>query len=123
MPINSNDFINGPLKNFGVEVTRTARSKYNDNVTGDETLSDGVSSTITVVFEPTNSEYYQDIQGDQKVADVRMFIKPTDTVNKYDKITYQGKDYEVVNDPQHDKRSAGTANMFKKVLLILESDG
>lgn len=123
MPINSNDFISGPLQNFGVEVTRTVRSKYVDNTTGDETLTEEATSTITAVFEPTNSEYYQDIQGEQKVADVRMFIKPTDTINKHDKITYAGKDYEVVNDPQHDKRSAGTVNMFKKVLLILESDG
>jgi len=89
-----NDFINGPIVDFGVEVTRTPVTKTTD-FHGDKTYTDGTNETITVVFGNPDTKYGLDKPGLTKVYDALMYVKPAQTINKYDKITHQSKVFRV----------------------------
>lgn len=111
----ANDFENGPLNDFGVDVTRTPVTVMTDNIGGQKTYSDGSTSTITVVFENPNQNFGLDKAGLTEHFDARLFCKATQTMNKYDKITYDSKDYRV--DKVSIRYFNGTA-MFKTVNLF-----
>ena len=111
----ANDFENGPLNDFGVDVTRTPVTVTTDNIGGQKTYSNGSDSTITVVFENPNQNFGLDKAGLTEAFDARLFCKATQTMNKYDKIAYDSRDYRV--DKVSIRHFNGTA-MFKTVNLF-----
>ena len=111
----ANDFENGPLSDFGVDVTRTPVTTTTDNIGGQKTYTDGTDEIITVVFENPNKNYGLDKSGLTKDYDARMFIKTTQTMEKYDKITYESNVYMV--DKVSIRNFNGTA-MFKTINLF-----
>ncbi len=90
-----NDFENGPLNDFGVDVIRTPVTTTRGNISGDKTYSDGTDETIEVVFQNADTKYSLAESGLTKVFDAKIWLKPAQTINKYDKITYDGRVYRV----------------------------
>jgi len=90
----SDDFINGPLADFGVTVTRTPVTVTTD-FHGNKTYTDGTNEDLEVVFENPNTRYVLDKPGLTKNYDARMFTKHDASIQKYDKITYDSKVYRV----------------------------
>ena len=88
------DFVNGPISDFGVTAVRTPVTLTTD-FHGDKTYTDGTNEIISMVFDPYKEKHNLDKAGLTKVFDARVFIGPTATLNKYDKITYDSKIYRV----------------------------
>jgi len=112
------DFSNGPLADFGVEVTRTPVT-MTTNFHGNKTYSDGTNETIDVVFSNPNKKFGLDKSGLTEVYDAKIFIKSTQTMNKYDKITHDSKVYRV---DTVSKRNFNGTLMFKTVNLFYLKD-
>lgn len=112
------DFITGPLSDFGVTVTRTPVTVTTD-FHGNKTYTDGTDEDIEVVFENPNTGYLLDKPGLTKNYDVRMFTQYDQTINKYDKITYDSKVYRV---DTVSKRNFDGNVMFKTVTLFYIED-
>lgn len=111
----SEDFSNGPLNEFGVNVTRTPVTMTTD-FHGNKTYTDGADEIIEVIFSPYNKEYHLDKSGLTEAWNARIFTSTSITINKYDKITYDSKVYRV------DKvvtRSFNGTDMFKVANLFL----
>jgi len=112
------DFINGPLEDWGVIVVRTPVTMTTD-FHGDKTYADGTNEDVEVVFENPNKKYSVDKAGLTQVYDARMFAKQDQTINKYDKITYDSKVYRV--DTVSIRNFDGNA-MFQTVTLFFLQD-
>ena len=110
----SDDFINGPLGDFGVTVVRTPVT-MTTNHNGQKTYTDGTDENIEVVFENPDKRFTLDKGGLAEVYDAKMFTKSDQTMNKYDKITYDSKVYRV---DTVSKRNFNGNTMFKKVTLF-----
>jgi len=114
----SSDFVNGPLSDFGVVAVRTPVTMTTD-FHGNKTYTDGTDATIEVVFENPNKSFTLDKAGLDEVYDAKMFTTPAQTINKYDKITYDSKVYRV--DTVSPRNFDGTV-MFKTVTLFFIED-
>jgi len=115
-----NDFELGPLNDFGVSVTRTPVTMVPHNITGQKTYTDGSDESITVVFTNPKKAYPLDKSGLTETADALMFVRVTQTINKYDKITYNSKIYRV---DTVDLRKFNGTSMFQRVtLFFLENE-
>ena len=114
----ADDFNNGPIVDFGVSVTRTPVTTTTD-FHGDKTYTDGTPGAITVFFPDPDKAYNLDKAGLTKSYDARIYIKSDQTMNKYDKITYDSKVYRV--DTVSPKSFNGTV-AFKKVTLYFLND-
>ena len=90
----ADDFTNGPILDFGVSVTRTPVTTTT-NFHGDKTYSDGSPAAITVVFANPDQKYSLDKAGLTEGSDAVMFTKASQTINKYDKILHNSKNYRV----------------------------
>jgi len=88
------DFELGPLSDFGVEVVRTPVT-VTTNYSGNKTYTDGTNETIEVVFVNPDKNFDLDKAGLTESYDAIMNTKPNQTINKYDKITYDSKVYRV----------------------------
>ena len=112
------DFELGLLSDFGVDVIRTPVTMTTD-YSGNKTYSDGTDETIEVVFMNPNKKYNLDKAGLTEVYDAKIFAKENQTINKYDKITYDSKVYRI--DSVSIRRFSATS-MFKRVLLFFVED-
>ena len=110
----SEDFILGPIGDFGVQVVRTSVTITTD-FHGDKTYINGTNETIEVVFENPNKKYELDESGLDKSYDAKIFIKSAQILNKYDKITYESNVYRV--ETVSIRNFNGTA-MFKMATLF-----
>ncbi len=115
----ADDFSRGPLSDFGVEVVRTPVTVTTSNMGGQKTYSDGTNETIDVVFQNPNKKFTLDKGGLTEIYDALMFTKPNQTINKYDKITYDARVYRV--DTVSVRNFNGTT-MFKTVTLFYIQD-
>jgi len=113
-----NDFILGPLADFGVEVTRTPVTVTTD-FSGDKTYTDGTDETIDVVFENPSQSFNLDKAGLTEAFDAKMYTEQDQTISKYDKITYDSKVYRV--DTIRKVRFDGNG-IFKTVTLFFVED-
>jgi len=109
------DFENGPLNDFGVSVVRTPVTVAKDNVTGDKTYTDGTDATIQVVFQNADTKYNLAQSGIAEIFDAKIWLLPDETINKYDKITYDGRVYRV--DEVSTRHFNGTT-MYKMATLF-----
>jgi len=114
----SDDFAKGPLADFGVEVTRTAVTVATD-FHGNKTYTDGSDTTIDVVVENPDKSFTLDKAGLTEDYDAKIFTKPDETINKYDKITYDSKVYRVRT---VSPRNFNGTTMFKTVTLFFVDD-
>ncbi|MHA1737921.1 MAG: hypothetical protein ACTSWD_04990 [Candidatus Heimdallarchaeota archaeon] len=112
-----NDFANGPAADFGVTVSRTPVT-MTTGFSGNKTYADGTPANITAVIQPYNQKYDLDKSGLNKVYDMMMFVGPSVTLNKYDKITYDSKVYRV--DAVSTRDFNGTTVMKKAMLFFIE---
>ncbi len=110
------DFLDGPIVDHGVTVTRTPVTVAKNNMTGENELTDGNTENITVVFENANTKYDLLNAGQTKGADARMFCKQDQTMNKQDKILHNSITYRV---DTVSMRRFNSNNMFQTVLLYL----
>ena len=90
----STDFEKGPLSDFKIVATRTPVTVTTD-FHGNKTYSDSTDENISMAWDTYNKKHDLDKAGLTKVYDVRVFIKPDVTLNKYDKITHDSKVYRV----------------------------
>ena len=118
VPSLGTDFVNGPLKDFGVTISRTPVTMTTD-FHGDKTYTDGTDETIEVVFENPDKRFTLDKPGLTEVYDAKLFTKPNQTMSKYDKITYDSKVYRV---DTVSKRNFNGTTMFKAVTLFYLND-
>lgn len=109
------DFLAGALTDFPIVVSRTPVTIQFDNTSSDRNLTEGTPANITVVFENDNVAYSLTEAGLQEGADARMFVQSTDTINKEDKITYNGVDYRV--ESVSVRYDGGADECYKVVLL------
>jgi hypothetical protein len=79
----------------GVQVTRTPVTKTVSNSYGDETLTDGTDENIDVYFTKKTTDWWFDKEGEVEGGDAFMMTKYNQTINKNDKITYEGNTYRV----------------------------
>ena len=108
------DFVNGPLADLGTSVTRTPITETNDNVTGDRIMTEGGTSSITVVFQNPNQLHQWKNQGEEKGAKMSCFVSSTQTINKEDKLTWNSLDFIV---KEVSERYSADTLIFKKVDL------
>jgi len=80
---------------FGKTISRTPVTKTTDNVTGDEILTDGSSSNITGAFFRKEDSWVQDKVGLLRGADAVVLVKDDVTINRDDKLAYDGETYRV----------------------------
>ncbi len=90
------DFVAGPIGDFGVSVTRTPVTTTT-GFSGQKTYSDGTPASITVVFSNPNTSYALDKSGLTKKYDAVVFVQSTQTINKRDKITHNSNVYRVAD--------------------------
>ncbi len=118
IPSLGNDFVNGPLADFGVTVSRTPVTTTTD-FHGNKTYTDGTDENIDVVFENPNKQYNLDKAGLTEVYDAKIYIRPDQTMIKYDKITYDSKVYRVKT---VSIRNFNGTPMFKAATLFFLKD-
>lgn len=109
-----NDFVDGPLADFGVTVVRTPVT-VTTNFSGQKTYTDGSDENITAVFVNPNQNFALDKSGLTEVFDAKIFTRVAQTINKYDKITYNSKTYRV---DKVNLRKFKDTEMFKSVILF-----
>ena len=114
----ADDFANGPLKDFGIAVTRTPVTVAKDNISGQKTYADGSTNSMTVVMKNPNLRHALDKSGLTETADAIMYTIATQTLNKYDKVLWNSKTYRVTNISM--RKFAGV-NAYKRVELFLVS--
>jgi len=89
-------FSNFLLKDYGISVTYTPVTKTISGDYGDETLTDGTPSTITVIPKAKIDISWKIVKlGEMTDIDAFILVAYTQTINKNDKITYQSKTYRV----------------------------
>jgi len=107
-----NDFVDGPLSDLGVTVTRTPVTVTLSNKSGQKTYSESATNELTAVFTNPNQNFTLDKSGLTETFDGKMFVRASETITKYDKITYNSNTYRV------DKvtlKKFGSTSMFKSV--------
>ena len=110
----ADDFNNGPLADLGVTVVRTPVT-VTTNFNGQKTYTDGTTNDVTAVFINPNQNFALDKSGLTEIFDAKLFVRSTETINKYDKITYESNTYRV------DKvtlKKFNDTDMFKSVILF-----
>ena len=112
------DFANGPAGDFGVTAVRTPVTMTTD-FSGNKTYTDGATANITIVEMPYDEKYYLDKSGNNKTYDLVIYIGPSATLNKYDKITYDSKVYRVDAVSSRDFASTG---VMQKAALYFSDD-
>lgn len=83
------------IQNFSKSLSYTPVTKSTDNLTGDETLTDGTPTTISGAFFPKEDNWSQDNPGLLQDADAVLMVLPTVTITKDSKITYNGDTYRI----------------------------
>ena len=115
----TNDFEAGPLNDFTVDVVRTPVT-VTTNFHGDKTYSDGTDETIEAVFLNPNQSFNLGKAGLTEVFDAKIFVKEDQTLNKYDKITYDSRVYRVKT--VNSRRFNGTVVYKMATLFYIEDE-
>jgi len=83
------------IDNFAKTISRTPVTKTTDNITGDETLTDGTPANISGALFTKEDSWIQDKPGLLQNADAVLLVKPSVTINKNDKLTYDSEDFRI----------------------------
>jgi hypothetical protein len=87
----------GMIDQFSKDITRIPVTKTTDGFTGDETLTDGTSVTITGTIFLKKNTFLQTKEGLVQGGDAMFIGYPNITLNKNDKLVYQGTTYRIDN--------------------------
>lgn len=109
------DFDNGPLNDFGVVVIRVPVTA-STGIKGQKNYDQTAAEEITVVMMSPKKKFPIDKSGITETCDMKMFTKSDQTINKYDKIIFNGKTYRT--DKVRRRKFNGVLG-FKSVLLFL----
>lgn len=94
--LTSNDFDRILNDYFGSsEILHTVGVLAYNNISGEETITDGSSSNIKAYFVRTNQTWNWESMGFLEKGDAVMLAKYEDNVQKNDKITMEGVEYRV----------------------------
>ena len=104
------------IDTYGRSVTITPVTKRISNVTGDEELITGTSVTTTAYVTIKTAPWTFDKEGLIQGGDVLMLVKPTVSIGKDDKVTFNSVDYRVQD--LLNRSQAGGTTMFKSVNLF-----
>uniref|UniRef100_A0A6M3LAV6 Head-tail joining protein n=1 Tax=viral metagenome TaxID=1070528 RepID=A0A6M3LAV6_9ZZZZ len=108
---------NHVFENFKKTLTRTPVTKTTSNITGNETLTDGTEDdTYEGILFKEGDTYNQEYVGLFKGADAILLIKTTQTLNKDDKIEYDGDIYRVL---ETESRYFNSTEFYKAARLFL----
>ena len=117
--IETTDFTNFGLDDFGVTVSRTPITKTLDNITGREILTSGTPANITATIAIGDIEYSQsEVAKLQFIPNGVICVAQSTTLNEQDLVTYDSKTYEVRNVVEID---GGGTGILKKGYLLLKS--
>lgn len=93
--INADDFINGPLADFGRSMTIETKTGTVDTFGGEH--ESFVSSTITAVFHERSKTPVRNPDGTIINSPAYLMSKVTDNVGTGDKITMEGRKWKCFN--------------------------
>ncbi len=110
-------FINSITK-YGDSVVRTPVTQTISNIEGDETLTDGTNETITVYISRKAKPWTFDKAGMIEGGDAVMLTLPTQTINRQDKITWNGNTYRVLTVINRDQLGGNVAYKACNLFLI-----
>jgi hypothetical protein len=83
------------INNFSKTLVRIPVTKTTDNFTGDETLVEGASVSISGAFYREEDVWSQQNPGLLQGANAVLLILPSVTINKDDKLSYDEESYRV----------------------------
>lgn len=84
------------IDNFDKPVSRTAVTKTESNISGDETLTDGtITADIDAAFFRKQDDWIMDKPGLIQNADAIILVKTSQALNKNDKIGFDGENFRV----------------------------
>lgn len=106
---------------FQKNVTYVPRTQVINNYSGQESFVDGTSVTIQGVFFRRTDVYNQDIQALFGEADAILIVRTTQTLNKNDKIIFDGRSFIVDNSIF--TRYLGSTALYKTAQLFMSNDG
>jgi len=109
---------------FSKTLTHIPVTKTTSNYSGDETLTDGDSTTVEAAFFLRNDSYVQSRPGLVITGDAIIVFKTTDSITFNDKIVYNEITYRVSSN-RNDilTRYIGTTAMYKTAQLFINDDG
>jgi hypothetical protein len=105
------------IKNFSKSLTYTPVTKTTDNITGDETITDGTPATISGAFFKRDQTYSQTFEGLFKDAPAILLVLPDVELVKNGYIEYDGEKYQ--NRDGLFKRKLGVTHMYNVARLYL----
>lgn len=98
------------MEAYRKSVTRIPVTKTVDNISGSETYTEGTSTTINGVFFRQQDEWVQSKPGLLQGADAMILVDTDVTINRDDRIVYDGQTYQIQDEPV--TRYAGTTAMY-----------
>lgn len=108
--ISANDFIRGPLKDFGRPLSYYAPTVTVKNSSGKRTITYAAASTITIVFHVRKLRHTQDEEGNANLGDAYVMARPADNIAQWGKIQdADGKIYQIA---EVQRRPNSTNPMF-----------
>lgn len=112
----ADDFINTVIHDVGVSLTKVPVTKEIDQLTGDESLVEGTSTTVTAYFVRKFQKWQFDKEGRIEGGDAFMMSSTTATANVNDIIVRDGEQFRVQDKIQ---RKYGSINMCVSYNLFL----
>lgn len=103
------------ITNFSKSLTYTPVTKTTDNITGDETITDGTPATISGAFFKREQSFPQAVEGLFKDADAIVMLLPAVEVVKNGFIAYDGETYQIRDELF--KRKLGTIHFYNVARL------
>jgi hypothetical protein len=105
------------ISKYGDSVVRTPITKTENNLTGNEILTEGTPVSITTYIVRKNTAWKFDKEGLIQGGDAQMIVPSTVTINRDDKITWNGNTYRVMNVLNRDNGGGNVA--YKSCNLFL----
>jgi hypothetical protein len=103
------------LENLSKTLSRTPVTKSTENISGDETLTEGSPADISGAFYRKEDGWDLKKPGLLQNADAVLLVKTDVTINKDDKITYDTENYRVQSVVT---RRLGTTAFYKVARLF-----
>lgn len=98
-------------------VSYYAATVSTSNVSGDETATYASAVDKTWIFLKRENRYLLTREGILDVADAYLFVPPSDTLNKHDRVVVDGETYEITPSCVIALRKFGATAMFKYATL------
>ena len=91
------DFTNFPLADLGRTVKHIPITKQINNITGEETLTEGTQTDITAIVMRINKKWTFDKEGKIEGGDAYIMTAPDVSISEQDRIIADGIKYTIKN--------------------------